>query len=234
MSNNNFSFLIIGAGRGGTSLLAGLLDYHTQVEVAFELFATDYLMGQQLTNQETDIFQQRVTAFIHGCQQTAQASSKPIWANKITTEQIASLESYNQSALDSLFNQYLKNIKVIFILRDGRSCVNSKVQRTGQPMQTACERWLYSVKCYQFFLQRSNSLCIKFEDLLYQPKTVLNQVCDFLNIAYQDAMLAGISNNKMLPDYQNSCFDITKTQSISLPDEFLQLIDKALRACSYL
>ena len=45
MSADNFEFLVIGAGRGGTSLLAGLLDFHDQLDVGFEQYSEACLAG---------------------------------------------------------------------------------------------------------------------------------------------------------------------------------------------
>lgn len=48
-----FAFHLIGAGRGGTSLLAGLIDSHPDCEVCFEQLSTDFLMGCASTDAET-------------------------------------------------------------------------------------------------------------------------------------------------------------------------------------
>ena len=242
MSNDNFKFLVIGAGRGGTSLLAGLLDFHSELTVAFELYSVAYLMGKELPCQDSGLFNKRVMTFITACQNIANQQLDTFWGNKITTEQLFSLEEHNSlnpefkiDVLDAFFNTSLKDIKVIFILRDGRACINSKVQRTGQSLEQAANRWQYSVRCYKFFKTfHFNNICIRFEDLLFQPRETLTDICKFLNIPYQDEMLLGTNNNKMLPEYRKTGFDGSKTEAIDLPDHILAKIKEDLEYCGYL
>ncbi|MBA4372474.1 MAG: hypothetical protein C0402_06385 [Thermodesulfovibrio sp.] len=242
MAGNNFEFLILGAGRGGTSLLAGLLDYHSRLTVAFEMFSVAYLMGKELNAQQTSIFDERVRAFIAACEIEAGRNPDVKWGNKITSEQLFGLEDHNrenpQATIDipdQFFNSYLGDKKVIFILRDGRTCVNSKVQRTGMTYQTACERWLYSVSIYRFFKTRHfNNICIRFEDLLIHPQTTLVDICSFLEIPFEDKMLQGVNNLLIPPEYRQDRLDVSKTESVSLPEEYRMIIKSDLEYCGYI
>jgi hypothetical protein len=49
-----FEFLVIGAGRSGTSLLTAMLDRHSELEVAFELGGLEYLGGRALEDDNID------------------------------------------------------------------------------------------------------------------------------------------------------------------------------------
>ena len=239
---DNFKFHIVGVGRGGTSLLAGLLDYHSGLKVGFELYAVDYLMGKKLPCQGSKLFHKRVKAYLHACNKEAKHSPHVLWGNKITTEQVFGLEDHNLGnpgaridVLDTFFNTYLKGNAIIFILRDGRTCINSKVQRTGQPIEKACERWQYSVKCYKFFKTcHENNICVRFEDLLLHPRTALINICNFLKVPYQEEMLKGTMNKMVPPEYQQNKFDVSKTQSIDIPDYCLSRIEDDLKYCGYL
>ncbi|MGE0815627.1 MAG: sulfotransferase [Vicinamibacterales bacterium] len=239
--NGNFRFLIVGAGRGGTSLLAALLDYHSQLEVAFEQHAESCLMGKALPSGTPATFDGRVGAFMRACQADAARHPTKIWGNKITTEQVLSLETAVRPAAagpfdvrDVLFNEHLRAQAVVFILRDGRACVNSKVRRTGQPMETACRKWLYSVECYRFFRTRPRSLTLKFEDLLAAPESTLLSICEFLGIPYESGMLQGVANEKMLPDYRGATIDRSKREPADLPEPHLESIRAGLIECGYL
>ena len=240
--NDKFKFLIVGAGRGGTSLLAGLLDYHPGLEVGFELYASAYLMGNKLPYSGPKLLQKRAKTFADACKLHSKNHSQAPWGNKITTEQIYALDTDVRSqvngdvdVLDTLFNKYLKKRKVVFILRDGRACINSKVKRTGQPLELACERWQYSVECYRFFQTRhAYNVCIKFEDLLLEPRKTLTRVCDFLDIPYTDDMLKGTGNEKMLTDYQSDKLDTSKIKPAELPASCMEQIEDDLKYCGYL
>jgi len=89
MSGSSFSFLLIGAGRGGTSPLAGLLDSHSQLEIGFELFSIDYLMGRKMPwcsrNKKERLISDRVQAFRNACLRESLKFSGKLWGNKITS-----------------------------------------------------------------------------------------------------------------------------------------------------
>jgi hypothetical protein len=241
MGADNFRFLIVGAGRSGTSLLGGLLDFHPDLTVALEAYAKTCLMGHGLSGQNSDLFNVRASAFVEACKNAANRQPHK-WGNKITTEQLSCLEDHNVlnptariDVLDAFFNNYLKNVKIIFILRDGRTCINSKVQRTGKTIEQAAKRWQYTVTCYKFFKTRhSNNVCVRFEDLLLHPKETLTEICNFLNVPYQNVMLGGTNNKKMPEAYRNSDFDLSKLEGIDLPDQILEMLRSDLEYCSYL
>lgn len=241
MSSSKFSFLIVGAGRGGTSLISGLLDYHSQLDVGLELFSAACLMGKDFSSEGADLFDRRTDRFISRCNDKAQRSAALWWGNKITTEQIYGLEDANIlhphndiDVLEGFFCKKLQHIKILFILRDARSCIRSKANRTGQPLQQAAQRWKYSVQCYRFLRTRhANNLCITFEDLLKSPEATLRSVCDFLGVAYESDMLSGTQNSKMLPEYQQTGIDASKAKAEDLPANILEMIAEDLRDCGY-
>lgn len=239
LRGENFRFLIVGAGRGGTSLLAGLLDYHPHIVVGFEHGTRKYLRGKEIQHNAPDIFHQRVTAFLEACIKEASRFPGFIWGNKITTEQVYSLEKTGQyisnDVFDRFFNHYLKNKKIIFILRDGRNCIHSKVQRTGNSFTKAAHLWHYSVECYRFLKSHNNNnFCIRFEDLINVPEKVLRDICTFLGVPFTEEMLKGTKNPKMRTEYLHETFDRSKTKHIDLPEEILEIIQEDLKYCDYL
>ena len=89
--------------------------------------------------------------------------------------------------------------------------------------------------CYKFFKTRhANNICVRFEDMLLHPQTTLTKICDFLEIPYQEEMLRGTNNKKMLPEYRKNKFDLSKTKSIDLPDDYFKKIKDDLKYCGYL
>ena len=242
MSKNNIDFHIIGAGRGGTSLIAGLLDYHPEIEVGFERHAVSYLLGKRLYFKRKNAFLQRTNAYLAACKRDSRKHPDLLWGNKITTEQIHGLKSHNKrnpnnqiDIIDQFFNHVLAQTKIIFILRDGRACINSKVNRTGQSYQSATKWWQYSVNYYRFFQERhQNNICVRFEDLLGEPENELRKITDFLGIPYDPEMLAGTNNAKMRPEYQKKKLDPSKTKAIELREPYLSAIENDLKYCGYL
>lgn len=224
-------------------MLAGLLDYHSSLEVGMELFALDCLMGRKIKSKDPRrIYSDRTDAFMKACVRMAKKHAKCIWGNKITTEQFMGLEDHNTNnqgqelhIFDTFFNHTFKKQKIVFILRDGRSCVNSKVKRTGQPIENACRKWSYSVEMYRFLKNcHRNNRCIKFEDLLADTESVLSDICDYLGIEYQAQMSKGVENTKMIIEYRSKGIDLGRTRDVSLPKRYLAMIQQDLEHCGYI
>ena len=241
MAADNFGFLVIGAGRGGTSLLAGLLDCHERLEVGFEMFSEGYLAGVALPAAGPDLFEARAGAFVRACVEEAARHPDRIFGNKITTEQLLGLEDHNVAnpgapvdVLDAFFNRQMKGRKIVFILRDGRTCVRSKVARTGQSVEQACARWKYSAEVYRFLSSRhENNVRIRFEDLVLRPEPTLAGVCAFLGVPYQASMLQGTRNSKLRPEYRREQFDDSKLALDDIPPGCIDRIRDDLERCGY-
>lgn len=241
-TNENFNFIIIGAGRGGTSLLAGVIDSHPELEVGFEQFANILIEKSRFYQNSKSIISQQMNLFRKACINEAKNYGR-LWGNKITTEQILGnqnpglVKPEEQLFIVRTFFETLQDVKIIFILRDGKTCIRSKVNRTNQPIELACLRWKFSVEVYKYCLATQNTrnmMAIKFEDLLIEPEPTLKNVCNFLDVHYEEKMLQGTNNSKMIPDYRNSSFDRSKLISERIGDEYYSLIEQELRFCNYL
>lgn len=236
-----FQFLIIGAGRGGTSLLAGLLDHHSQLEVGIELYTHEYLLGKRLADTDAKQFRARGVAFVEACEQEAIKHAGKIWGNKITTEQLYWLESHNEAypvdrvdVFDAFFNVLLRDRKIIFILRDGRTCVRSKMRRNAVPFDAACERWLYSVAVHRFLRDHhKNNLRIKYETLVTRTIPTLTHICDFLGVPFEEQMLGGTANSKLLPEYRRPKIDDSSLTLTDIPVGCEERLATALQECGY-
>ncbi len=245
MKKGAFNFLIVGSGRGGTSLLCGLLDAHPELEVGAELFSIDCLMGLGLTKAAIDIkpnlAEERIQEFCLNCSEEAKKYQKKYWGNKITTEQIYGLEDQlivnpgSIDALDTFFNRFLKGVKIIFISRDGRTNVRSKMARTGQSVEHACARWKYSVRISRFLQERKeNCHIIKFEDLVRNPGNTLSSLCNFLEIPFTEEMFTGVSSKKMLPEYRKDTIDLSALTMKGIPEQCLPLLLPELYETRYI
>jgi len=218
-SKKKFNILVLGAGRGGTSLIASLLDAHPKLEIALEAHAQKHLVSVA-RGPDAQESAERLKLFIKACQKDASRSHFPTWGNKITTEQLGFLESNNQPEKGKalVYQKLLRSKKIIFITRDGRSCIPSKMQRTGCDLQTALNYWQHSVN-YLWFLRSQADvqlITLKFEDLLIQPETELKRLCDFLKIDYSPEMLKGTGSNRIHSDYRQK--EINPNKAIIKPE----------------
>ncbi len=197
-------FLIIGTGRSGTSLLAGMLDYHSGLQVGFERYAVSYLKGHDLPAAKSKLLSERIGNFKRGCVRERAQSSK-YWGNKITTEQIAALEDCATwpAYLDEFLAEVIGKRKVVFIIREGRSCVRSKMNRTNRSYDEVLANYKSSVRILEYFRAGGlDMLECRYEDLVSNPQAELQRVCSHLGVKYEATMLAGSANRKMTSDYQ--------------------------------
>lgn len=218
------SVLVVGAGRGGTSIAAALLDAHPEVEVAFEYGATEFLMDPTVGSPGV-----RRTAFFDVCTRAARASSACVWGNKITTEQVAALLPSDalagdaaaptvETALSELFLETFDGWPVVFVLRDGAACIRSKVRRAGLDASVAAERWIFSVHCYRFLMEHHPAaVTLRFEDLITSPERSLRAVCEFVGVGFDPVMLGATRSPKLLPEYRRDGFDLASIAPVALP-----------------
>jgi hypothetical protein len=210
-------FHVIGPGRGGTSLLFGLLDAHPDCEMVGERLSIGLLMAKNAAHDDLplpDRTIRRVDDFLAACYGAARSSPAKLWGHKSTTEQIFGLnfperleERFDPEAY---FIEAVRDSPIIFIIRDGRTCVRSKVRRTGQSVETAIRGWKYSVALLSAFRARHGKvLQVRMEDLVTHPADALRSICAFLGLEYTDAMLVGTKSLKMRSDYRQPGFDLS-------------------------
>lgn len=220
-----FGPLVVGAGRGGTSLLAALLDAHPCLEIGMEAHSA-HLLDRSVEPRE------RVRRYREGCDRIAQSSNAQTWGNKVTTEQIQALEPEGGAEPLKLFFEAFEGIRVIFILRDGRSCVDSKARRAGVSYVEAARRWRFSVEALRY-LQPRGALGVTFEQLLADPRRCLGVVCDFLQLPFSERMYGGTASPKLRPEYRRRRIDPSRAAIPRLPTDIYESILDDLRACGY-
>jgi len=241
MVNEMKPFLALGAGRGGTSLLGACLAGHSRIALAMELFGWNLLMGCGLSHRKPDdVLPDRVREFRAGCLKEVKRHKPLMWGNKLTTEQLFGLEDHNalnppyQDVLARFFAEAVPEFRIIFIVRDGRACVASKVRRTGQAWEQAAYRWHYAVRVMKAVQALERPTCIvRFEELIASPETTLRKMCEYLNLEFQATMLQQTESEIIMPEYRNTGFDAGKLSIPELPPHILQFIRPDLDYCGY-
>lgn len=229
-------FLVLGAGRGGTSLLAAMLDYHSKLSVGMERFAFDYLLGEKLTETDKANLQTRLRHFKVSCEKESR-HAKTYWGNKITTEQVAALGECQNSKWPAYLNHFIDEVigdkKVIFIVRDGRACVQSKMKRTEQDYTIALGRWQLSIAMLDYLKEKGvYHYQLRYEDLVAQPEVELLKVCDFLGLKFEKRMLKG-PGNPIMPDiYKGKT--LLKKKKENWPAEWTADMKPELKKLGYL
>lgn len=234
-------FLVIGAGRGGTSLLAASLAGHSRLVVAMELFGAAHLLGRGLSQgDDRDIFTARTRAFRDGCLREIRSNPGRVWGNKITTEQLFGLEDHNAAnppyvdVLDRFFREAVPEFRIVFIVRDGRACAASKVRRTGQTWEQAAFRWHYSVRVLKAVHGLDRPVCtLRFEDLVADPEPALREACRCLGVAFEPGMLLQTGSAAILPEYRRGGFDAGRADVPDVPPHVAAFLRPDLDYCGY-
>jgi len=234
------SLLVVGAGRGGTSLTAALLDGHPEIEVAFEL-GSDLLVARDTSHPA----RQRAQSLRALCEGEATDSSARIWGNKLTTEQVAALVPIDGSSsvplapeiaatIAEFFVDVFRDWKVVFVLRSGPACIMSKVRRAGLAPTVAARRWILSVGCCQLLADSHPNLhVLHFEDLVTRPEVTLAAVCNFLDVEFDPIMLTATTSDKLLPEYRRVGIDVATAAPVEVPDEIVAGIGPAMQMAGY-
>ncbi len=187
----------------------------------------------------------RVGSFRAACDARAAKAKRRHWGNKITTEQVLALEEHNRlnpdaprDVLGYFFGEAFADVKIIFLLRDGRTCVRSKMARAGRTAENACAAWSYSVRVYQYLSVPGNApagvFLARFEDLLRDTAGTLEAMCRFVGVAYEPGMLAGTASPRLIPVYRREGIEPERAEIPAEPEPWYALIEDDLRATNYL
>ena len=245
---NPSSIHIIGAGRGGTSLLASLIDAHPRCEILFEKLSVAYLEAEGERDIDSGLSlaartRNRVDRFLHAWEFDAMQHPGMLWGHKSTTEHILSLTENppadlgDEPGFDPIdyFVGRMSEIPTVFILRDGRTCIPSKMQRNARTLDAAIVRWKFSVEFLMRLRASDTPLhVVRMEDLVLNPVPAVKEICAFIGLPYTAEMLEGTTNHKMLPEYRHGRFD---PDTVRLPEsspEWVSRIEPELAYCGYL
>ena len=231
-----FCFLVVGGGRGGTSLLAALLNQHPQITCAMEAFAWDYLVEGKRNFWQQQGAQARFQRFFKKCNTEAKKKPKALYANKITTEQILrALESSNEK-LGSILMYLPIDLKIIFCVRDARTQVPSKMNRAKKTLEESCLLWNKAGDIQELLQKEKNNnlLTIKYEDLVCAPRDTMIQISEFLKIPFHSSLIELEKENNLPAIYQEkSTIEAQKTINNTDP-EWLSNVSFHMRRFGYL
>jgi Sulfotransferase family len=233
--------LVIGAGRGGTSLLTACLDGRPNIVMRSEFMSTEVLIGDNFpVSSISHLADERLARFCALCDEDRARHPGKIWGNKLTTEQFAGLEEHNAlngagANVIERFLSVMEGYRIIFITRHGASCIESKVRHTGQPLIRATLRWCYSVRLLEGLreLDGLKAVC-RYEDLVADPKKTLRNLCDTLGLSFHEGMLAQTGSGLLPEQYRYGRFLSKKSENHpTLPPEIRTMIAPSLERLGY-
>ncbi|MGL5059727.1 MAG: sulfotransferase [Microcoleus sp.] len=249
---------LVGCPRSGTTILQSLLAAHPEVmsfpESKFfhyllydkfaenlpsrlEVFFKDEIKRPEfLQNFDSSQNNEAKTSWFVGVLDSwAAEQNKSIWLEK-TPEHIYFIPD---------IERFLPDVKFIHILRNGMDAIASMYEATRSfhdlwggvwDLNHCIDRWQYAMLTSHKYVDRSNHILVKYEQLLDDKVKVLRELCKFIGIEYAPAMLdnykqqaANLSLN--LPWHQGIDRDIASTKShkyhrLFKQDEISCILDK--------
>lgn len=86
---------------------------------------------------------------------------------------------------------------VIFLVRDGKSVVDSEVEKGRTFLRGTFKWWLHNRGALTVIegLSREQLMVVRFEDLIEQPERIIGDICRLLGISFEEAMVRPSWNN---------------------------------------
>lgn len=226
-SVNAHPVFIVGCDRSGTTLLAALLDRHSQIAVPPE---THFFRNTCPTNHDVSTSQthaELLTSFYanqraHDMRLDADALAKrfsqlqPTYGNLF----LAAMDEYAQArgkrrvvekspghlARIPMIMEMFPEAKVICVVRDGRDVARSLVQVawSHSDLHRHAFRWNRSSRHVLRYTQAYvGRVCkIYFEDLLRDPEKVLRNLCDFIGECFEPQQIDSSTPTEVVPEYE--------------------------------
>ncbi len=164
MTDRRFAF-ICGCGHSGTSLLANMFAANPQVYVPL---------------RETNTFLSPRRAWLRLLRLKAEflLSRRQHLVEK-TPRHVRSLDR---------IRKMVPGACIILMVRDGRDVMASLVKRHGSP-ELAAERWTADNSIVADEAAATDTILVRYEDLIENPRSELDRLCRFIEIPYSDEML---------------------------------------------
>ncbi|NJR25525.1 MAG: polysaccharide deacetylase family protein [Richelia sp. CSU_2_1] len=231
---------LVGCPRSGTTILQSLLAAHPEVISFPESKFFHYLLSDNLVEKlpnrlevflrdeikhpeflasfdRTQNTESKASWFVGVLDSLAAKQNKSIWLEK-TPEHIYFIQD---------IERFLPDVKFIHILRNGMDAIASMYEATRNfhdlwggvwDLDGCIERWQYAMLTSHKYVNNSNHILVKYEEILDNKVKILRELCRFIGIEYDAAMLdnykqqaANLSLN--LPWHQGIARDIASTKS---------------------
>ena len=184
--------LLIGAPRSGTTLLATMIGRHTDVGMLNEDVSGrgfGKILGKQVRGTKLCVPNQ------------IRLSHRSFFGRRFLKKMglVAEAPKSKYCIRDYL---ELPNLKILAIIRDGEDAVASMMARGKNRTRKAARRWREAIETiYELKHQYGERvLVVTFDEVLLRPIVVLQKVCDFLGIGFQEQMLDGHRHNPYYPE----------------------------------
>jgi sulfotransferase family protein len=183
---NREYFLVIGAPRSGTTLLATMISRHTDVGVLNEDITGKWvrkILGKRVLGNKLCVPNQI---------QIRRSRVTRSWLKKIGLT-----DEHPKSAYSIEEYMRIPNFKVVAIVRDGNDTIASMMERGKSSWKKAARRWTQAIETI-FSLKNQYGervFVVSFEDLVLNSEKVIGSLCGHLRLDFQPQILDGYRFN---------------------------------------
>lgn len=155
-----------------------------------EAFFNDEINRPELVKDfdDSQTVETKVSWFVKVLDSLAAEKKQSIWLEK-TPEHIYFIED---------IERFLPDVKFIHILRNGMDAIASLYEATrnfndlwgaGWDLNHCIDRWVDAILTSHKYVDKSNHILVKYEQLLDDKVKVLAEICKFIGVDYDGAML---------------------------------------------
>lgn len=207
--------VVLGVSRSGTTLLKAMLDAHSQLAIPSESYFLPQLWDRHGAQPDRDAFVEdlgrleRVREWgVDPEDVRARLPERPTFAEAIQSIYQLYAESKGKPRFGEKTPLYMQHLDVlerafpdaryVHIVRDGRDAALSMLAMTRKPrfnlsrprgVGDFASAWQREVRAAQRFGRTHPYLELRYEDLVAEPESRLRDVCTFLGLEYEPAML---------------------------------------------
>src|ERR671915_2561049 len=204
--------LVVGMNRSGTTLLRMMLDAHPELTIPPEThFVPDLIDVEKRDGASPELFTEVITSqrewgdfgfdeedLLERFRQVqrldagsairaffelyAERQGKPRWGDK-TPRYVSRMRAIQKALPEARF---------VHVIRDGRDVALSVLDRTVKDLTVAAVagRWKEKVsKARRDAPRLRHYLEVRYEDLILEPEATLRQICEFIQLDWDEAML---------------------------------------------
>jgi len=191
---------MVGAERSGTTLLGIMLDHHPSLVWAGERqFFVDFMPGGEWPEVADYAEWLSLDRGFRGLDLSIdpEASFPEVLRSFLRQEAARAGKPFAGTTVHKRFDRLAKiwpQARYIHFVRDPRDVARSVIQMGwAGTTWTAVERWLAAERLWDEFrrtLEPERTIEVRFEALMEDPPGVLEDLCQFIGIPYDDAMLS--------------------------------------------
>jgi hypothetical protein len=223
---------IVGVPRSGTTLLAVLLDRHSNIAIGPETVFYTKFLPKTWVKRTPETYEELVDSalafkriadfnfardeLLHHFKQYELSFANllraiiEVYAIRNSKLRPGEKTPVHLWYVPTLLDEFPES-KVICILRDGRDVVRSLLEapwaRQGHPrrLRLFCIRWNDAVEKiihYQKTLPPNRFMLVKFENVLRQPREELEKICAFIGEAFEPTQLEPTQSSSVIPAWE--------------------------------